>query len=148
MKKIVLSTSLLAFSIFLSNCAKKSNDPNPAIKQNQITLLTAHDWKPTSSFENNELLPVESCDIDDFATYFADGTAILNEGQEKCDTLATQTSSTTYFFSEDGKILHIKDPELGYVIPYTIITLTTTNMELQFTNPFPVAKYNLLFIKK
>jgi hypothetical protein len=113
-----------------------------------MALLTAHDWKPVYVYEDNILSPLEPCDKDDFVTYFVDGTAVQNEGQDKCDALATQTSTSTYFFSEDGKIIHIKDPTSGYVIPYTIITLTNTNMELQFTNPFPVTKFNLLFEKK
>jgi hypothetical protein len=89
------------------------------------TVDPAIDFDGDGNDETNVYAVMEQCIKDDHTTFFADGTAQLDEGATKCSPGDAQTTSLTWSISEDEKKLEVQG------IEYLIESLTENQMVLK-----------------
>jgi hypothetical protein len=106
-----------------------------------MELLTTGSWKRTAyvsdpaydlygdgTFHTNILNVMKACELDNFETYYTDGTWELNEGPTKCDELDSQTRTLPWaFVDNETKIVFNGYDE------YVLLELTATTLTLSQT---------------
>lgn len=85
----------------------------------------AYDWYGDGNFATNLLNIMNPCELDNFETYYTDGTWELNEGQTKCDEWDPQARTLPWAFTEnETKIVFNGWDE------YILVELTPTKLTL------------------
>lgn len=119
----LITASLLVGTVIFTNCKKDEKDPEPtpapAPALTNTQKLTGKNFKLTAStvdpaYNNGTTLvtnwynQLEACVKDDLLNFNANGTFTSDEGASKCDSDDPQTTSGTWLWSTDEKILTVK----------------------------------------
>jgi hypothetical protein len=92
-----------------------------------------------TDYYNSTLYP--ACVKDDFVTFNANGTLVVDEGATKCDLSAPQTVSGTWTFNSDKTI--ITTTIEGESSSVTILELTKSSMKGRYSEEIDGVQYNL-----
>jgi hypothetical protein len=85
----------------------------------------AYDWYGDGNYATNILNIMQPCELDNFETYYNDGTWESNEGPTKCDDWDSQTWTLPWAFTEnETKIVFNGWDE------YILVELTPTTLKL------------------
>jgi hypothetical protein len=125
---------LVAATVTVS-CKKEARDTKQKTK---MELLTSGSWKRTSfvsdpaydwygdgNFSTNLLNIMRPCELDNFETYYTDGTWELNEGPAKCDEWDPQARTLPWAFAENETKLVFNGWD-----EYIVVELTATTLKL------------------
>ena len=135
-----LKTQLAALLILVAGATFTSckKDVNVSKQKSNMELLTAGTWKRTGfvsdpaydwygdgTYATNILDVMKPCELDNFETYYNDGTWVSNEGSTKCDEWDSQTWDLPWAFAEnETKIVFNGWDE------YIVVELTPTTLKL------------------
>src|SRR5215467_2526081 len=126
---------LIAATLTAVSCKKEGGVSKQKTK---MELLTAGSWKRTSfvsdpaydwygdgNYTTSLLNLMQPCELDNFETYYTDGTWELNEGPTKCNESDPQTGTLPWAFTEnETKIVFNGWDE------YILVELTPTTLKL------------------
>jgi hypothetical protein len=133
MKKFSTYLVLAVLGLAAVGCSDDSDDTAAPSK---TSLLTAKSWQLTDVKANGQsifMAPLfDTCDKDDFITFKADKSAVYDEGADKCDPAANQTSTGSWEFTNNESKLKMTSPD-GEVLEGTINTLTSTKLVVSGT---------------
>src|SRR5690348_7425622 len=112
MRTLIIPASLVAAALAFTAC-EKSTSPGtgsgPDVLYGKKWKVTAEAWSPPITVLGMTIGDVyatrEACDKDNFVTYSANGTSVMDEGPTKCDPDNPQTTSTKWTLSADGKTM-------------------------------------------
>ena len=129
---------LIAGATVTVSCKKEVKENKQKTK---MELLTAGSWKRTAfvsdpaydwygdgNFVTNILNVMQPCDLDNFETYYTDGTWQVNDGPTKCDEWDSQTRTAPWVFTDNETMLVFS----GYD-EYTLVELTATTLKMSHT---------------
>jgi len=101
----------------------------PSCKKNDKTakeILTSKSWKMSSEKINNVLVPMDDCVKDDFVTFSAAGTYVVNIGAATCYDGQTGFDGT-WTLSADEKTLTLDGDPASVVITESQLVVTLTD---------------------
>jgi Lipocalin-like domain len=129
MKTIFRSTLLVSvIALALFSCKDDDKDNGPS----KTDLIIAKPWKLTALTVGgvNFFDLQDDCGKDDIYTYNKNGKITVNEGSQKCDNAAPQTSEGTWVFeSNETKLKVVLD---GDTETSTLEELTATTLKLSY----------------
>jgi hypothetical protein len=119
---------IFSFTLILVSCSKdkdKNADKTKSLTSGnwKITAMTstpAMDWDGDGDDETDMMGAFETCELDDYVTFKADGTGDSNQGASKCDPSDPQSSPFEWSFEDNESKLIIDGEE------YVIVELTGT----------------------
>lgn len=100
-------------------------------KRTSFVSDPAYDWYGDGTFATNLLSIMYPCELDNFETYYADGTWELNEGPTKCDELDQQARTLPWAFAENETKLVFNGFDEYILVELTATTLTLGQAFLQ-----------------
>ena len=126
---------LVAGATVTVSCKKEARETKPKTKMELLTTGSwkrtdfvsdpAYDWYGDGTFATNILSVMKACELDNFETYYTDGTWELNEGQTKCDEWDPQARTLPWAFADnETKIVFNGWDE------YILVELTPTTLKL------------------
>ncbi len=128
--KIIL-WAFAATALLLGSCKddEKSNTELLVDHQWKITSITsdpAIDWTGTGVFVTDVYSQYEACEKDDLTIFKSNGVVNYDQGATKCDPSDPQTTTGTWAFSADEKILTLDGES------FDIITLDESTLKVKF----------------
>ena len=123
---------LLALSTTFLSCAKDEEFDKVGALTTGTWTLTGYsiDYDKDGIYEVDVFAIYEHCDKDNFYTFLADSTVILDEGSDKCYPGNPQTSTSTWSFTDDQTRLQFEGEN------YQIVTLSATDLHLKARIPW------------
>ena len=139
--ELVVLLMLLTWATVSVSCKK---DVRENKQKTRMELLTTGSWKRTSFisdpaydwhgdgiFATDILNVMNPCELDDFETYYTDGTWELNQGPTSCHPLDPQTRTLPWEFAENETTLVFNGSEVYIVEELTATTLKTRQTFLE-----------------
>ena len=126
---------LVAGATVYVSCKKEARETKQKTKMELLTTGSwkrtdfvsdpAYDWYGDGTFATNLLSIMYPCELDNFETYYADGTWELNEGPAKCDEWDPQARTLPWAFAENETKLVFNGFD-----EYVLVELTATKLTL------------------
>jgi hypothetical protein len=117
------------------SCKKEARETKQKTKMELLTTGTwkrtdfvsnpAYDWYGDGTFATNILSIMYPCELDNFETYYTDGTWELNEGPTKCDEFDPQARTLPWAFADNETKLVFNGFD-----EYILVELTATKLTL------------------
>lgn len=147
--KLGFSILLIAAGSLLSNCKKDKKTetstptPAPAPAPTNTEKLTGKNFKMTAltvspgfniggTIITDFYAQMLACVKDNTYRFNTDKTITYDEGPTKCDPTAPQTTSGTWMWSTDEKVLTVKDDPSDPGTSYTVITNDGTTLKVSY----------------
>ena len=130
--------SIIFLSITLFSCSK-----DPVDDPSKKVALTTGTWKLTETktdynkdgvYEEDTYAMLDACIKDNFYTFLADGSQVMDEGPSKCYTTSPQTRTSTWSFSDNQTRFQFGG------VNYQIEELTAATFRLKGT-----VSYNVIY---
>jgi len=126
---------LVAGATVTLSCKKEAREDKQKTKMELLTSGSlvrtsftsdpSYDWYGDGTFATNLLDIMKPCELDNFETYYPDGTWELNEGPTKCDEWDQQARTLPWAFADnETKIVFNGWDE------YILVELTSTTLKL------------------
>ena len=132
---------LVAGATVTVSCTKEVRENKQKTKMELLTTGTwkrtsfisdpAYDWHGDGTFVTDILNVMKPCELDDFETYYTDGTWELNQGPTSCHPLDPQTRTLPWEFAENETTLVFNGSEVYIVEELTATTLKTRQTFLE-----------------
>ena len=133
--QVTVLLMLVAGATITVSCKKEARDNKPKTNTELLTTGSwkrigfvsdpAYDWYGDGTYTTNLLSLMYPCELDNFETYYTDGTWELNEGQTKCDESDPQARTLPWAFTDnETKIVFNGFDE------YIVVELTATRLTL------------------
>src|SRR4030095_4415799 len=126
---------LVAGATVTASCNKEARETKQKTKMELLTTGSwkrtdfvsdpAYDWYGDGTFATNILSIMYPCELDNFETYYTDGTWELNEGQTKCDEFDPQARTLPWAFADNETKLVFNGFD-----EYILVELTATKLTL------------------
>ena len=100
-------------------------------KRTSFVSDPAYDWYGDGTFATNILNVMKPCELDNFETYYTDGTWEMNQGPTRCHELDPQTRTLPWEFAENETTLVFNGNEVFILIELTATTLKTRQTFLE-----------------
>ena len=91
----------------------------------------AYDWYGDGTYATEILNVMKPCELDNFETYYTDGTWEMNQGPTRCHELDPQTRTLPLEFAENETTLVFNDNEVFILVELTATTLKTRQTFLE-----------------
>jgi hypothetical protein len=136
MKKVFKSALLMSaigIIALATSCTKEETTPTPTPAVTKTTLLagtSSKSWKFDKFFIAGVDQTIDTCDLDDFMSFYTTGVFIGDEGLIKCDSTSAQIETGTWNFTDSETKLNLMTGSDTVPDIATILGLTATNLNI------------------